>query len=108
MAAIKPAQGMVNTQAQTMRDAKPQRTADTRLDKPTPMMAPVMVCVVDTGMPSDVATNKAMAPDVCAQNPPDGRMRVMPMPMVRTMRQPPNKVPAAIATWQEMTTQNGT
>lgn len=91
-----------------MRDAKPQRTADTRLDKPTPMMAPVMVWVVDTGIPSAVAINNAMAPEVWAQKPPDGRMRVMPMPMVRTMRQPPNSVPKAMATWQDITTQNGT
>ncbi len=99
---------MVNTHAQTMREASPQRTAETRRESPTPTIAPVIVCVVDTGMPRDVARNSAIAPDVCAQKPPDGRMRVMPMPIVRTMRQPPNKVPRPIATWQDMTTQNGT
>ena len=91
-----------------MREANPQRTAETRLDIPTPIIAPVIVCVVDTGMPSDVAINKAIAPEVCAQNPPDGRIRVMPMPIVRTMRQPPKSVPKPIATWHEITTQNGT
>ena len=49
-----------------------------------------------------------MAPAVWALNAPDGRTRVMPMPMVRTMRQPPNSVPSAMARWQEITTQNGT
>src|SRR5205085_10886910 len=107
-AAIKPAHGMVKTHAQTIRDAKPQRTAETRLDSPTPIIAPVMVCVVETGMPSPVAINSAIAPEVCAQKPPDGRMRVMPMPMVRTMRQPPNSVPRPMAIWHEITTQNGT
>lgn len=99
---------MVRTHAQTIRDAKPQRTAETRLDNPTPTIAPVIVCVVDTGMPREVAINKAIAPEVCAQKPPEGRMRVMPIPIVRTIRQPPNNVPHAIAIWQEMTTQNGT
>ena len=80
-----------------MRDAKPQRTAETRRDNPTPTIAPVIVCVVDTGIPSDVAKNSAIAPDVCAQKPPDGRMRVMPIPIVLTIRQPPNNVPNAIA-----------
>ena len=67
-----------------------------------------MVCVVETGMPSEVAINRAMAPEVCAQKPPEGRIRVIPIPMVRTMRQPPNKVPSAMAIWHEMTTQKGT
>ena len=97
MAAINAADGIVSTPAQTIREANPQRTADTRRDRPTPTIAPVMVCVVDTGMPSDVAINKAIAPEVCAQKPPEGRMRVMPIPIVRTMRQPPNNVPKPIA-----------
>jgi hypothetical protein len=55
---------MVSTHAQTIREAKPQRTAETRLDIPTPTMAPVIVCVVETGMPSHVAKNNAIAPEV--------------------------------------------
>ena len=43
--------GMVTIQAMTMFPATPQRTAEERCAAPTPMMAPVMVCVVDTGMP---------------------------------------------------------
>ena len=39
-------------QAMTMLLATLQRTADTFFAAPTPMIAPVMVCVVDTGMPS--------------------------------------------------------
>ena len=42
---------MVTIQAMTMLPATPQRTADERCAAPTPMMAPVMVCVVETGMP---------------------------------------------------------
>jgi hypothetical protein len=47
--------GMVNNQAQTICCATPQRTADRRFDQPTPMMAPVMVCVVLMPTPRAVA-----------------------------------------------------
>ena len=56
-------------QAMTMLLATPQRTAETRRAAPTPMMAPVMVWVVETGMPSQVATNSVIAPPVSAQKP---------------------------------------
>jgi hypothetical protein len=46
---------MVRTQAQTIRRATPQRTADSRRVAPTPTIAPVMVWVVETGMPRKVA-----------------------------------------------------
>jgi hypothetical protein len=39
------------------------------LAAPTPMMQPVMVCVVDTGMPSQVAANNVIEPPVSAQKP---------------------------------------
>lgn len=88
---------MVSTHAQTILEAKPQRTAEARRDTPTPTIAPVMVCVVETGIPSDVAKNNAIEPEVCAQNAPVGRTLVMPIPMVRTIRQPPINVPRPIA-----------
>ena len=40
--------GIVSTQAHTICRATPHRTAETRLTEPTPMIAPVMVCVVLT------------------------------------------------------------
>ena len=49
-----------------------QRTAETRRAAPTPTMAPVIVWVVETGMPSAVARNRVMAPPVSAQNPCTG------------------------------------
>ena len=48
--------GIVRIQAHTMRPAMPHRTADRRLVAPTPTMEPVMVWVVETGMPKWVAT----------------------------------------------------
>ena len=68
---------MVITQAMTMPWATPQRTPETFFAAPTPMIAPVMVWVVDTGMPSPVATNKVMAPPVSAQKPCTGVSRVI-------------------------------
>ncbi len=72
------------------------------------MIAPVMVWVVETGMPSQVAVNRIAAPPVSAQKPCCGDSRVIFEPMVCTIRQPPNSVPSPIAAWQVITTQNGT
>src|SRR5215510_14622057 len=51
IAAISAEQGTVITQAQTTLLATPQRTAESRRVAPTPMIAPVIVCVVLTGIP---------------------------------------------------------
>jgi hypothetical protein len=69
--------GMVRIQAQTIRPATPHRTAESRFVEPTPMIDPVMVCVVLTGTPSSVALKIAMAPPVSAANPPTGWSRVI-------------------------------
>ncbi len=47
--------GIVRIQAQTIRPATPQRTAESRRVAPTPTIAPVIVCVVLTGTPKCVA-----------------------------------------------------
>src|SRR3569833_4552512 len=99
---------MVMIQAMTMLLETLQRTADALRAAPTPMIAPVMVCVVDTGKPSQVAPNKVSEPPASAQKPCIGVSRVLYEPIVFTLRQPPSYVPSAIATWQEITTQNGT
>src|SRR6266542_3657073 len=57
---------MVRIQAQTIRPATPHLTAEMRRVAPTPMIAPVMVCVVDTGMPRRVARKSVIAPEVAA------------------------------------------
>ena len=102
------AAGIVITQAMTMLPAMFQRTAETRRAEPTPTMAPVIVWVVETGMPSSVAMKRVMAPPVSAQKPCIGVRRVIFEPIVLTMRQPPKSVPSAIAVWQASTTQKGT
>jgi hypothetical protein len=42
--------------------ATPQRTADARRAVPAPMIAPVIVCVVYTGIPSADAENRMIDP----------------------------------------------
>ena len=84
---------MVRIHAQTIRPATPQRTADSRLIEPTPMIAPVIVCVVLTGTPRCVAVKSEIAPAVSAAKPPTGCSLVIFDPIVWMMRQPPDSVP---------------
>ena len=53
--------GMVNTQAQRIFVVTPQRTALTRCDEPTPMMAEEITCVVDNGAPKVAAMMMVVA-----------------------------------------------
>ena len=55
------------------------------------MIAPVMVWVVDTGMPKWAAPNSVKAPAASAANSPIGWSLVIRDPMVWTMRQPPEE-----------------
>src|SRR5262252_1558138 len=107
MAAKIAAAGIVKIQAQTILPATRHFTADKRVVEATPAMAPVMVCVVDTGIPRNVAANRVAAPAVSALKPPTGRSLVIFEPMVWTMRQPPDKVPRAIAACASNTTYSG-
>ncbi len=99
--------GIVRIQAQTIRPATPHRTAENFRTDPVPTIAPVIVCVVETGTPRAVARKSEAAPLVSAQNPPGGASFVIRIPMVRTIRQPPLMVPKPIAAWHESTTQSG-
>lgn len=76
------AAGIVRTHAQTILPATRHFTADSRVVEPTPAIALVMVCVVDTGMPENVAPKIVIAPAVSAQNPPTGRSLVIFEPIV--------------------------
>ena len=99
--AIIQAPGMVSTHAHTTRPATPQRTADSRRVAPTPTMAPVIVCVVDTGMPAWDVKNSVTAAADSAATPPTGCSLVICEPIVFTIRQPPVSVPRAIAVWAD-------
>src|SRR5690606_25284388 len=88
-AAIRPAAGMVRTQATSRFMVTAQRTAFTSCAVPTPTIAPVIVCVVETGTPAIVASARLRAPPIDAQDPLTGVSLVIFEPMVFTMRQPP-------------------
>src|SRR6185503_14717760 len=107
IAAINAAAGIVRTQAQTILPATPHFTADSLRVAPTPTIAPVMVCVVDTGVPVRVTYASVIAAPVSAQKPPIGRSFVISEPIVCTIRQPPESVPSAIAACAINTTQRG-
>lgn len=89
--------GMVITHAQIILMVSPQRTADKRFVKPTPIIDPVMVCVVETGIPKYCVKSKVMAPEVSALKPSIGVILVILEPMVLTIFHPPDIVPRAIA-----------
>ena len=76
------AMGIVRTHAQTMRPATPHLTAESLRVAPTPTIAPVIVCVVETGIPVSVAPKRVAAPAVSAQNPPTGLSFVIFEPIV--------------------------
>ena len=53
------------------------------------------------------APKSVTAPADSAQKPPTGWSCVIRIPIVRTIRQPPESVPRPIAAWQTRTIQNG-
>ena len=97
--------GIVNTHAQTILNVTPQRTAENLFLAPTPITAPVMVCVVLTGIPNSMVEYKVSAPALSAQKPSNGLNLVIRCPIVFTILQPPNNVPKPIAIWHKITTQ---
>src|SRR5213079_1674142 len=99
------APGMVRIHAHTTRPATPHLTAESRWVEPTPTMAPVIVCVVETGMPCAAVKNSVAAAAVSALAPPTGWSFVIFDPMVCTILHPPDSVPSAIAACAESTTQ---
>ena len=93
-------QGIVRIHAVTIRWPQIHRTDRTPRMVPTPRIDPVMACVVEIGIWQKVAPMIVVAAESSAQNPPTGARRVMPDPMVFTMRHPPKNVPRAIAALQ--------
>ena len=88
------AAGKVSTQATRMLPATPHRTADRRFVAPTPMIAEVIVCVVEIGSPNPAAVNSTADAVLSAAKPSGGPRSITLRPSVRMMRQPPAYVPA--------------
>ncbi len=81
-----------------MRKVIPHFTARAFLAAPTPEIAPVIVCVVETGTQSAVAEKRVIALAVSAANPSIGVSFTIFDPIVFTILQPPVIVPSAMAT----------
>ena len=64
--------GIVSSHAQNIFVVTPHFTADTPFLAPAPIIAPVITCVVLTGIPKCVAPKRVMAPADSAQNPSNG------------------------------------
>src|SRR3954470_21126472 len=107
-AATAPAAGRVTTHARTILPATPQRTADSRRVAPTPMIDVVVMWVVDTGTANTVAV-AIMTPEatVWAAKPPVGVSWMTRRPRVRMMRNPPEYVPALMASAEARMTHTG-
>lgn len=95
--AIRHAHGMVKIHAHTIRSVIPHFTARAFFALPTHEIAPVIVCVVDTGTPSDDAVKSAIALAVSAANPSMGRSFTILEPIVFTILHPPVSVPSDMA-----------
>src|SRR5690606_37530116 len=98
--AIAPDIGMVRIQAPIIFSTTVHLMALRRLAVPTPMIADEMLCVVDTGMPSDEAARITEAALVSAAKPWMGCSLTSLCPRVLMIRQPPAAVPAAITSAQ--------
>lgn len=61
--------GIVMTHAVTIRRTIPHWTAEDPREAPTPMIAPVIAWVVETGTPNAVINERTTPPEVSAQNP---------------------------------------
>lgn len=59
---MSPQAGKVKNQVNIMSLTTPKLMAERRLTAPTPMMAQVLMCVEDTGMPVRVASSRFAAP----------------------------------------------
>src|ERR1051325_3644951 len=99
---------MVRIQAHTTRPATPHRTAERRWIDPTPTIAPVIVWVVDTGIPWAETKKRVAAAADSPATPPEGASFVIRDPRVWTTRHPPVRVPRAMALWALSTTHSGT
>ena len=107
MPASKALTGIVSNQATSRLLVTPQRTAERRLVAPTPMIAPVIVCVVETGILSISVIYRVIAPAVSATTPSNGVTLVILEPIVFTIRQPPLIVPIEITVKHVIGTQLG-
>ena len=100
--------GIVSNHAHTIFRVTPHRTALARFADPTPIIEPVMVWVVLTGIPASEHPMIVPAAAVSAANPWIGRNFATFCPSVFITPHPPARVPDAIAACADNITQMGT
>ena len=106
--AIRAAAGIVVSQAITMLPATFQRTAFRRFVAPTPMMAEVIVWVVEIGaLRTSALKYSTELATISAAKPSAGPRSMILRPRVRMMRQPPAYVPAASTAAEVQYTHHG-
>ena len=88
---------MVMTHATATFWATPQRTDDARRAAPAPITQPVIVWVVETGIPSQEAPKRMTDPPAEALKPWCWESLVIRVPIVSMIRQPPDRVPRPMA-----------
>ena len=104
---MRPAAGSVRTQTTTMLRTTRQCTTPPARPSPAPMTPPEMTCVVESEKPKYEDARIVEEAPVWAEKPCGGWMSVTRVPSVLITRQPPEKVPAAIARGAVALTQNG-
>jgi hypothetical protein len=82
------ASGSVSNHATTIRPITAQRTS-APLPRPVPRIAPVAVCVVDSGNPKWAEVKMIAAEADSAARPCGESISTRPLPSVRMIRQPP-------------------
>src|SRR5262245_40414247 len=102
------AAGSVSTQATTMLRTTIQWTTPPARPRPAPMIPPDTTCVVESENPKYDEARIVVDDAVSAEKPWGDLISVTLVPRVRITRQPPEKVPSAIAVAQTNFTQNGT
>ena len=100
--------GKVRTQARTISQATPHRTADKRRVAPTPRIDEVIEWVVLTGKPSRDALSMIEAAVVSAANPSIVRSFDILLPTVVITLLPPAAVPRAMVSPEMNITHRGT
>src|SRR5450759_4610313 len=101
--------GICRIHARPLLRATPQRTPDSRFVAPTPMIAEVIVWVVEMGAwKTNAVVYRTVAAAVSATKPRAGSSSMIFRPSVRMMRQPPEYVPSEIADAAHSLTHSGT
>ena len=93
---IRPQPGKVKIQVNTMSLTTPKLMADKRLTAPTPIIAVVLVWVVDTGMPNRLEYKRQKEAARSAEKPWYFSSLTISMPTDLIIFSPPTLVPSAM------------